>query len=179
MECNWLLLPQHTLLPTSLKRRSAIYCEVPLKMFPSSPLKLRPRISFAPRRWSVHRGISILLHMDGHPGTHRKNLVQGAPAKALIFERTQASQGQPTARRSFYKSNTAQLIWNKGSTGLLVLAHSDVDKTNQSYYGETRLHFLTSDGKHEGAVPLSMCALSCLFLCYSLSRFIGEEWFCM
>jgi translation initiation factor 2A len=37
----------------------------------------------------------------------------------------------------------------------LVLAHSDVDKTNQSYYGESRLHFLTSDGKHEGAVPLN------------------------
>ncbi|CAM6125215.1 unnamed protein product [Calypogeia fissa] len=80
---------------------------------------------------------------------------KGAPAKAMIFERSLVSQGQPTARRSFYKSNTAQLIWNKGSTGLLVLAHSDVDKTNQSYYGETRLHFLTSDGMHEGAVPLS------------------------
>ncbi len=71
------------------------------------------------------------------------------------------SQAQPVARRSFFKSNTAQLTWNKGSTGVLVLATSDVDKTNQSYYGESRLHFLTSDGQHEGAVPLSK--LNCLF----------------
>ncbi|WZZ33479.1 hypothetical protein YC2023_016880 [Brassica napus] len=30
----------------------------------------------------------------------------------------------------------------------------DVDKTNQSYYGETKLHYLTVDGTHEGLVPL-------------------------
>ncbi|KAG0574792.1 hypothetical protein KC19_VG291800 [Ceratodon purpureus] len=81
--------------------------------------------------------------------------IKGAPANVRVFELASVSQGQPVARRSFFKSNTAQLLWNKGSTGCLVLAQSDVDKTNQSYYGETRLHFLTSDGRHEGAVPLS------------------------
>lgn len=82
-------------------------------------------------------------------------ICQGAPANVRIFELANVSQAQPVARRSFFKSNTAQLTWNKGSTGVLVLAQSDVDKTNQNYYGETRLHFLTSDGRHEGAVPLS------------------------
>lgn len=72
-----------------------------------------------------------------------------------IFELANISKGESVARRSFFKSNTAQLTWNKGSTGVLVLAQSDVDKTNQSYYGESRLHFLTSDGRNEGAVPLS------------------------
>lgn len=86
---------------------------------------------------------------------HKIPVFQGAPANVRIFELSNVSQAQSVARRSFFKSNTAQLMWNKGSTGCLVLAQSDVDKTNQSYYGETRLHFLTSDGCHEGAVPLS------------------------
>uniref|UniRef100_A0A7I4FRM4 Eukaryotic translation initiation factor 2A n=1 Tax=Physcomitrium patens TaxID=3218 RepID=A0A7I4FRM4_PHYPA len=81
--------------------------------------------------------------------------IKGAPANVRIFELANVSQAQSVARRSFFKSNTAQLSWNKGSTGLLVLAQSDVDKTNQNYYGESRLHYLTSDGRHEGAVPLS------------------------
>lgn len=47
-----------------------------------------------------------------------------------------------------------QLHWNYGSTGLLVVAQSDVDKSNQSYYGESKLNYLTIDGTHEGLVPL-------------------------
>lgn len=49
-----------------------------------------------------------------------------------------------------------QLSWNCGSTGLLVVAQSDVDKTNQSYYGESKLNYLTTDGSHAGLVPLRM-----------------------
>ena len=79
--------------------------------------------------------------------------IQGSPATVRIYEREKVSES--TARRSFYKSSSARLLWNRGSTGLLVLAQSDVDKTNQSYYGEARLHFLTSNGSHEGSVPLS------------------------
>ncbi|GLJ29650.1 hypothetical protein SUGI_0584700 [Cryptomeria japonica] len=79
---------------------------------------------------------------------------KGIPASVRIFEREKLDQAQPVARRSFFKCSTAQLIWNHGSTGLLVLAHSDVDKSNQSYYGESRLHYLTTDGSHEGMVPL-------------------------
>ncbi len=99
---------------------------------------------------------------------------QGAPASVQIFERTQVSQAQPVARRSFFKSNTAQLTWNKGSTGVLVLATSDVDKTNQSYYGESRLHFLTSDGRHEGAVPLSK--LNCFFFFFRFMQVASIHW---
>ncbi|KAL3688850.1 hypothetical protein R1sor_015159 [Riccia sorocarpa] len=98
------------------------------------------------------------VQLSHAPGSHVAAYVpeaKGQPASARIYKVTEVSQGEPVARRSFFKSSTAQLIWNKGSTGLLVLATSDVDKSNQSYYGETRLHFLTSNGKHEGAVPLS------------------------
>lgn len=76
-----------------------------------------------------------------------------------IFACGDASQSQPIARRSFFRCSNAQLKWNHGSTGLLVVAQSDVDKTNQSYYGESKLYYLTTDGKHEGLVPLRMFLL--------------------
>ncbi|KAG6556078.1 hypothetical protein Mapa_002019 [Marchantia paleacea] len=98
------------------------------------------------------------VQLSHAPGSHIAAYVpeiKGAPASARIYKVSDVSEGEPVARRSFFKSSTAQLIWNKGSTGLLVLATSDVDKTNKSYYGETRLHFLTTNGKHEGAVPLN------------------------
>eukprot|EP01018_Ginkgo_biloba_P001438 Gb_23914 [translate_table: standard] len=79
---------------------------------------------------------------------------KGIPASVQIFEQKEVGQAPPVARRSFFKCSTVQLIWNHGSTGLLVVAQSDVDKSNQSYYGESRLHYLTTDGSHEGLVPL-------------------------
>jgi uncharacterized protein with WD repeat len=45
--------------------------------------------------------------------------------------------------------------WNSTGTAVLVFSSCDVDKTNQSYYGETNLHFLRTDRSHEGNVPLS------------------------
>ena len=75
------------------------------------------------------------------------------PASVQIFATGKDVQS-PVARRSFFRCSTVQLNWNSGSTGLLVLVQSDVDKTNQSYYGESKLNYLTTDGTHEGLVPL-------------------------
>eukprot|EP00246_Nothoceros_aenigmaticus_P005244 TRINITY_DN17156_c0_g1_i1.p1 TRINITY_DN17156_c0_g1~~TRINITY_DN17156_c0_g1_i1.p1 ORF type:complete len:422 (+),score=58.21 TRINITY_DN17156_c0_g1_i1:138-1268(+) len=80
--------------------------------------------------------------------------IKGAPACVKVFSMSQLSHSAPVGRRSFYKSTSAQLFWNRGSTGVLIVAQSDVDKSNQSYYGESRLHYVTSDGSYEGAVPL-------------------------
>lgn len=68
-----------------------------------------------------------------------------------------------------------QLHWNYGSTGLLVVAHSDVDKSNQSYYGESKLNYLTIDGTHEGLVPLRMFDLDFKFIssCSNFGHFIN------
>lgn len=78
------------------------------------------------------------------------------PASVQIFACGRDTQSEPVARRSFFRCSTVQLSWNYGSTGLLVLVQSDVDKTNQSYYGETKLNYLTTDGTHDGLVPLRM-----------------------
>ncbi|PPR87395.1 hypothetical protein GOBAR_AA33298 [Gossypium barbadense] len=86
----------------------------------------------------------------------------GSPASVQIYACAKELQSQPLARRSFFRCSTVQLHWNHGSTGLLVVVQSDVDKTNQSYYGESKLHYLTTDGAFEGLVPLRMFLLKLL-----------------
>ncbi|KAJ8751436.1 hypothetical protein K2173_016644 [Erythroxylum novogranatense] len=91
------------------------------------------------------------------PGSHVAAFVpesKGSPASIQIFACGNIKQSQPVARRSFFRCSSVQLKWNCGSTGLLVVVQSDVDKTNQSYYGESKLNYLTTDGIHEGLVPL-------------------------
>lgn len=80
--------------------------------------------------------------------------MQGVPASVQIFACGKDSRTEPVARRSFFRCSTVQMNWNYGSSGLLVVVHGDVDKTNQSYYGESKLNYLTTDGTHEGLVPL-------------------------
>ncbi|CAN6543199.1 unnamed protein product [Malus baccata var. baccata] len=97
------------------------------------------------------------LELSKAPGSHVAAFVpesKGIPASIQIFACGKDPQSQPVARRSFFRCSTVQLSWNNGSTGLLVLVQSDVDKTNQSYYGESKLNYLTTDGSHEGLVPL-------------------------
>nr|KYP49814.1 Eukaryotic translation initiation factor 2A [Cajanus cajan] len=101
-------------------------------------------------------GVSA-AELSSSPGSHVAAFVpesKGVPASVQIFACGNASQSQPIARRSFFRCSTTQLKWNRGSTGLLVVVQSDVDKTNQSYYGESKLCYLTTDGMHEGLVPL-------------------------
>ncbi|XP_024536257.1 eukaryotic translation initiation factor 2A [Selaginella moellendorffii] len=80
---------------------------------------------------------------------------KGQPAVVQIYDRKEASKCQALARRSFFKSSSVTMTWNAGSTGLLVLAVTDDDKSNQSYYGDTKLYYLKSDGTCEGTVPLN------------------------
>lgn len=61
------------------------------------------------------------------------------------------------SRRSFYRASGAEIAWNSTGTVALVTATSDTDATNQSYYGESKLHFLPADAARAGdaaAVPL-------------------------
>lgn len=88
--------------------------------------------------------------------------VQGMPGSVQIFGSAKELQSQPVARKSFFRCSTVQLNWNSGSTGLLVVVQSDVDKTNQSYYGESKLNYLTTDGSYEGLVALRTCSIPVL-----------------
>ncbi|GAA0154830.1 translation initiation factor [Lithospermum erythrorhizon] len=81
-------------------------------------------------------------------------LLQGIPASVQIFDCGKDLQSQPIAWQSFFRCYTVQMSWNNGSTGLLIVVQADVDKTNQSYYGESKLNYMTTDGSHDGLVPL-------------------------
>ncbi|XP_052199904.1 eukaryotic translation initiation factor 2A [Diospyros lotus] len=97
------------------------------------------------------------VELSKNPGSYVATFVpesKGIPASVQIFPCEKDSSSQPVARRSFFRCSTVQLNWNCGSTGLLAVVQSDVDKTNQSYYGESKLNYLTTDGLHEGVVPL-------------------------
>ncbi|XP_020588749.1 eukaryotic translation initiation factor 2A isoform X2 [Phalaenopsis equestris] len=97
------------------------------------------------------------VELSKTPGSHIAAFFaesKGVPASVQIFSCNQDGQANPVARRSFFRCSSIQLNWNHGSTGLLAVAQSDVDKTNQSYYGESKLNYLTTDGSHEGLVPL-------------------------
>ncbi|XP_008791787.2 eukaryotic translation initiation factor 2A [Phoenix dactylifera] len=99
----------------------------------------------------------VAVKLSKAPASHIAAFVaesKSIPASVQIFSCNKDAQAQPVARRSFFRCSTVQFHWNNGSTGLLVVAHSDVDKSNQSYYGESKLNYLTIDGTHEGLVPL-------------------------
>ena len=50
----------------------------------------------------------------------------------------------------------AKLTWNAPGTGLLALTATDTDATNQSYYGEQKLSFLSADGANDCLVQLKV-----------------------
>jgi len=88
---------------------------------------------------------------------------KGAPASLRIYALPPASAASgdsalsepaPLARRSFFRVTYVKFRWNAAGSAVLVLATADVDATNQSYYGESSLHFLRADGAVEAAVPL-------------------------
>ena len=50
----------------------------------------------------------------------------------------------------------AKLTWNAPGTGMLALTATDTDATNQSYYGEQKLSFLSADGTNDCMVQLKV-----------------------
>ena len=51
------------------------------------------------------------------------------------------------------QTNAVRLCWNAMGTALLAITASDVDVTNQSYYGEQKIHYLAADGTNDCLVP--------------------------
>lgn len=74
-------------------------------------------------------------------------------------------ESQPLARRSFFRANAARFLWNEPGTAVLALATADVDKTNQSYYGESSLHFLRVDGAPATPADRGAAFAACLRAC--------------
>lgn len=62
----------------------------------------------------------------------------------------------PVSQKTFFKGDKVQLKWNDDGNGLIVLAQTDVDKTNKSYYGETNMYILSADGGFDARIQLGM-----------------------
>ncbi len=60
----------------------------------------------------------------------------------------------PVSQKTFFKGDKVQLKWNAQGSSLIVLAQTDVDKSNKSYYGETTLYLLSASGGFDARIAL-------------------------
>ncbi|KAF8333939.1 eukaryotic translation initiation factor eIF2A-domain-containing protein [Cantharellus anzutake] len=117
---------------------------------------------FDPSNWS--KGVVSKLKIEGltsialSPGKNPSIAVfvgerKGAPARISIHSLIGLSSTR-TCQKSFFKADSVTMKWNDLGTQVLVLTHTDVDKTNKSYYGETGLYLLSASGNFDCRVTL-------------------------
>lgn len=78
---------------------------------------------------------------------------KGKPASVKVYQ----FPGLETvvASKSFYKAQDVTMKWSPNGSSLVIETRTDVDTTGKSYYGETGLFFLQSDGEYDCIVPLT------------------------
>lgn len=112
--------------------------------FTAQPLRLRiPQIATA----KLSPGVSPMLaafvpEVKGQPGSVRIYTPPPPDSQGAV-------ELQPAARKSFFRVQEVEFSWARNGAAVLILGSSDVDATNQNYYGETALHFMRSDGNIE------------------------------
>ncbi|KAH8724555.1 eukaryotic translation initiation factor eIF2A-domain-containing protein [Phaeosphaeriaceae sp. PMI808] len=77
---------------------------------------------------------------------------KGMPAAVKVFQVPQFASA--VSQKTFYKGDKVQLKWNDLGTSLIVLAQTEVDKTNKSYYGETNMYILSANGSFDSRITL-------------------------
>ncbi|PMB70318.1 Eukaryotic translation initiation factor 2A [Beauveria bassiana] len=77
---------------------------------------------------------------------------KGQPASVRVFNVPQFNA--PISQKTFFKGDKVQLKWNKRGSSILVLAQTDVDRSGKSYYGETTLYLLSTNGAFDARVSL-------------------------
>ncbi|KAL2151276.1 hypothetical protein VTH82DRAFT_6374 [Thermothelomyces myriococcoides] len=77
---------------------------------------------------------------------------KGQPAAVRVYNVPLFNS--PISQKTFYKGDKVQLKWNALGTSLIVLAQTDVDKSNKSYYGETTMYLLSANGAFDARITL-------------------------
>ncbi|GAB0134610.1 hypothetical protein EsDP_00002975 [Epichloe bromicola] len=77
---------------------------------------------------------------------------KGQPAVVKVFNVPLFHN--PISQKTFFKGDKVQFKWNKRGSSLLVLAQTDVDRSGKSYYGETTLYLLSTNGAFDARVTL-------------------------
>jgi len=77
---------------------------------------------------------------------------KGQPANACIYSIAKTADSftvspTPTAAKSFFRATAAKFTWSPLGNAVLVTATTDIDKTGESYYGESQLHLLYTNGE--------------------------------
>jgi translation initiation factor 2A len=112
--------------------------------------------SLTPCGKCVHKGLSqykIAPVPDSGNGTYAVGVFTpekgGKPASVNMYAWAGVESGQeiaegPKNSRTVFAASEATMLWNAQGNSLLVHTHSDVDKSNTSYYGATGLYVLTT-----------------------------------
>jgi translation initiation factor 2A len=79
---------------------------------------------------------------------------KGQPAAVKLFIVPQFAA--PVSQKTFFKGDKVQFKWNEPGTSLIVLAQTEVDKSNKSYYGETTMYILSANGGFDSRITLGM-----------------------
>lgn len=79
---------------------------------------------------------------------------KGKPASVKIYQFPNHLDA-PIASKSFYKAQDVTLKWSPTGSALIIETRTDIDTSGKSYYGETGLFFLQSDGEYDCIVPLT------------------------
>ncbi|PLN82213.1 translation initiation factor eIF-2A [Aspergillus taichungensis] len=77
---------------------------------------------------------------------------KGQPAAVKVF--VVPNFASAVSQKTFFKGDKVQLKWNASGNTLLVLAQTEVDRSNKSYYGETTLYLLGASGGFDSRVEL-------------------------
>ncbi|QSL65925.1 hypothetical protein MERGE_003062 [Pneumocystis wakefieldiae] len=112
---------------------------------------------------NMEKGPIYKLHANGvssfslSPG--RNNVIavfipeaKGTPATVSIYNMPTFSSF--ISRKSFYKADSVQMIWNKIGTTLIISTSTDVDKANKNYYGETNMYILSAIRNYDSRICL-------------------------
>ncbi|OQR94137.1 eukaryotic translation initiation factor 2A [Thraustotheca clavata] len=80
---------------------------------------------------------------------------KGKPASTRIYQFPPNASNSHVAFKSFYKAQDVKLKWAPNGSALIIETSTDVDTSGKSYYGETNLFFLQSDGQYDCSIPVT------------------------
>ncbi|OIW26460.1 translation initiation factor eIF-2A [Coniochaeta ligniaria NRRL 30616] len=108
--------------------------------------------------WNKLRVEGVTDFAIAHSGQNQNVAVfvperKGQPASVKVFNVPQFTT--PISQKTFFKGDKVQLKWNAQGTSLIVLAQTEVDKSNKSYYGETNMYLLSANGSFDARIALN------------------------
>eukprot|EP01104_Vermistella_antarctica_P005946 TRINITY_DN16691_c0_g1_i1.p1 TRINITY_DN16691_c0_g1~~TRINITY_DN16691_c0_g1_i1.p1 ORF type:complete len:611 (-),score=160.63 TRINITY_DN16691_c0_g1_i1:98-1930(-) len=77
---------------------------------------------------------------------------KGSPGSLKVYQ--YPALDTVLATKSFFNADSCNVLWNPSGTHAIVETNCEVDKTGQSYYGQTNVFLVSADGKINEKVDL-------------------------